>query len=456
MCEVFEVSRSGYYAWRSRQNKEAKDQWLIDLIAECQKQCKQTYGIRRVRRWIQRRTGKLVNTKAILRVMRKLNLLSVIRRCRPYTRYQQAVHKYPNLLDRNFDQAKPNQFWVTDITYIPIPGNMLYMCAVLDLCGKVVLAWKIGTNMSSSLVTDTIREALQQEKVTGGLALHSDQGSQYTSQAYFDLMQAYHVLPSMSSPGCPYDNAAMENFFGTLKAECFIVTAGLFSERSDTLTVLPLLEHFQEKTGELPNRLITDSGYESEENYTRLEEMGIEAYIKPVNYEISKTKKYQRDRYKAENMPYDEETDSFICPNGNTLTAIGTAHRKSKSGFLSEVTLYRCTECRNCPLKAECTKSKNGRTIQRSKVLQRQREQSRERITSELGIQLRVNRSIQSEGTFGVLKQDWGFRRFLRRGQKNVYTEILIYAFAFNIQKLYAKDTNQRHGVILHQLKNAS
>lgn len=220
MCEVFEVSRSGYYAWRSRQNKEAKDQWLIDLIVECQKQCKQTYGIRRVRRWIQRRTGKLVNTKAILRVMRKLNLLSVIRRCRPYTRYQQAVHKYPNLLDRNFDQANPNQFWVTDITYIPIPGNMLYMCAVLDLCGKVVLAWKIGTNMSSSLVTDTIREALQQEKVTGGLALHSDQGSQYTSQAYFDLTQAYHVLPSMSSPGCPYDNAAMENFFGTLKAEC--------------------------------------------------------------------------------------------------------------------------------------------------------------------------------------------------------------------------------------------
>lgn len=220
MCEVFEVSRSGYYAWRSRQKKEAKDQWLIDLVMECQKQSKQTYGIRRVRLWIQRKTGMLVNTKAILRVMRKLNLLSVIRRRRPYTRYQQAVHKYPNLLNRSFDQAKPNQFWVTDITYIPISGNMLYMCAVLDLCGKVVLAWKIGADMTSSLVTDTIREALQTEKVTGGLTLHSDQGSQYTSQAYFDLAQAYHVSPSMSSPGCPYDNAAMENFFGTLKTEC--------------------------------------------------------------------------------------------------------------------------------------------------------------------------------------------------------------------------------------------
>lgn len=87
------------------------------------------------------------------------------------------------------------------------------MCAVLDLCGKVVLAWKIGADITSSLVTDTIREALQTEKVTGGLALHSDQGSQYTSQAY-------HVSPSMSSAGCPYDNAAMENFFGTLKTEC--------------------------------------------------------------------------------------------------------------------------------------------------------------------------------------------------------------------------------------------
>ena len=104
-----------------------------------------------------------------------------------YTRYQQAVHKCPNLLDRNFDQVKPNQFWVTDITYIPIPGSMLYMYAVLDLCGKAVLAWKIGADIPSSLVTDTIREALKREKVTNGLSLHSDQGSYYTSQAYFDL-----------------------------------------------------------------------------------------------------------------------------------------------------------------------------------------------------------------------------------------------------------------------------
>ena len=112
MCEAFEVSRSGYYAWRKRQERGAKDQWLADLIVDCQKKCRQTYGIRRVRRWIQRQTGKGVNLKAILRLMRKLNLLSVVRRRRPYTRCQQAVHKYPNLLNRRFDHPNSGQYAV--------------------------------------------------------------------------------------------------------------------------------------------------------------------------------------------------------------------------------------------------------------------------------------------------------------------------------------------------------
>ena len=119
---------------------------------------------------------------------------------------------------------------------------MLYMCAVLDLCGKVVLNWKIGAEMSSSLVTDTIREALQQEKVTDGLALHSDQGSQYTSKAYFDLTQAYHVSPSMSSRGRPYDNAAMENFFGALKTECLY--RARFSSRAEVEQLVAEYIHF--------------------------------------------------------------------------------------------------------------------------------------------------------------------------------------------------------------------
>lgn len=220
MCRFFKVSRSGYYAWRNRQTKEPRDQWLVNMIEECQRRCKQTYGCRRVRRWILRQTGKNVNLKAILHIMRKYDLLSQIRRHRPYTHYKQAVHQYPNLLQRAFEQPLPNRFWVTDITYISTAKGMLYLCAVVDLCGKLVLAYRIGSDMTTSLVTDTIRDALQKEKVAAGLTLHSDQGSQYTSRAYFDLSQEYHFRPSMSSPGCPYDNAAMENFFGTLKTEC--------------------------------------------------------------------------------------------------------------------------------------------------------------------------------------------------------------------------------------------
>ena len=220
MCKVFGVSRSGYYDWRNRQDKPNKDQWLIDLITQAQKVSKQTYGHRRIQRWLLRKHKKHVNLKVILRVMRRYDLLSKIRRVRPYMQYQKALHKYPNLLDRQFEQVLPNLFWVTDITYIHTAKGMVYMCAVMDLCGKMVLAYRIGTDMTTSLVTDTIRDAKQKEMVTDGLALHSDQGSQYTSQAYFDLVQSYHIQPSMSSPGCPYDNSAMENFFGNLKTEC--------------------------------------------------------------------------------------------------------------------------------------------------------------------------------------------------------------------------------------------
>ncbi|MBQ3073568.1 MAG: IS3 family transposase [Ruminococcus sp.] len=96
------------------------------MITEIQSKSKQTYGCRRIRRWLKRKHKKNVNLKAILRIMRKYDLLSKVRRRRPYMRYQKALHKYPNLLNREFDQVLPNQFWVTDITYIPTAKGMVY------------------------------------------------------------------------------------------------------------------------------------------------------------------------------------------------------------------------------------------------------------------------------------------------------------------------------------------
>ena len=148
-----------------------------------------------MKRWLKTAKGKNVNLKAVLRIMRKYNLSAQIRRPRPYMRYQKALYKYPNILSRQFEQSKPNRFWVTDITYIPTSKGMVYMCAVVDLCGKMVLSYRIGTDMTATLVTDTIRAAKQKEKVTDGLALHSDQGSQYTSQAYFIIFSRQCPVP---------------------------------------------------------------------------------------------------------------------------------------------------------------------------------------------------------------------------------------------------------------------
>ena len=233
----------------------------------------------------------------------------------------------------------------------------------------------------------------------------------------------------------------------------FAVTAGLSSERSDMLTLMPLMKRMKEKLEQVFTRVIADAGYESEENYKGLKEMGVEAYIKPSNYEKGKTRAYRANRFRAENMPYDDASDSFTCPNGKQLTLSSKKHSKSKSGFISEVSVYRCLACADCPMRKLCTKSASGRTIQRSEAFWAYRAEAQARITTELGTQLRMNRSIQSEGIFGVLKQDWGFRRFLRRGSVNVFTEVLLYLFAFNVAKLHSKIQRQKDGVIIHQLK---
>ena len=220
MCKLFEVPRSSYYAWRKKQQSEDRDQDIADKIRKIWNDSKQTYGCYRIWKYFREKLNIQVNIKKIRRIMHKYGISSVIRRRKAYTYHKNTAYKYQNLLNRQFRQENPNTFWVTDITYIPTTKGFVYLCAVMDLCGRKVLSWRVGNDMTTSLVTDTVRDAVTKEKVTDGLALHSDQGSQYTSKEYFDLTQLYHITPSMSSPGCPYDNAAMENFFGTLKCEC--------------------------------------------------------------------------------------------------------------------------------------------------------------------------------------------------------------------------------------------
>ena len=218
MCRFFEVSRSGYYDYVNRMDIPAWDLPLAEKIRECQEKCGKTYGYRRVQIWLER-NGIHRNPKTVLRVMQKYGLLSAIRR-KKYRKYGEYLHRYPNLLNRDFSATKPNQKWVTDISYISTKQGFLYLSVIRDLYDNSIVAYKTGTEQNINLVLSTIRAAKKKEKVTAELQLHSDQGFQYTSQAYFKLTQSYGITPSMSRRGNPYDNALAENFFSILKTEC--------------------------------------------------------------------------------------------------------------------------------------------------------------------------------------------------------------------------------------------
>ena len=257
MCRFFGVSRSGYYDFVTRLGKPEPDAELAGMIEHCQRKTDKTYGYRRVWKWLKDR-GIALNPKTVLRIMRKYGLLSEIRRHRKWVNLGQQMHKYKNLLKRQFWADRPNAKWVTDISYIHTKEGVLYLSMIRDLYDNSIVAYKTASRQTVNLVLDTIRLAMKKEKkrVAAELQLHSDQGFQYTSQAYFKLTQSYGITPSMSSKGNPYDNAMAENFFSILKTECIYrhkpKTLKEANELIDRYIYFYNNERIQNKTGVAP------------------------------------------------------------------------------------------------------------------------------------------------------------------------------------------------------------
>ena len=209
--------------------------------------------------------------------------------------------------------------------------------------------------------------------------------------------------------------------------------------------------------------ITADAGYESEENYLFLEANNQIAFIKPANYEISKTRKYKNDIGKIENMEYDKISDFYTCKNNRKLTVSHIRHNKTKTGYVSEKTIYTYENCSDCPYKSDCIKDNNCKTPlgERTKVLQvaktfiKHRKEDLERIISDERVLYRMNRSIQAEGSFGDIKQDIQFRRYLSKGTANVLAESTLLAIARNINKLHNKIQNGKTGTHLFPLKSA-
>jgi len=196
----------------------------------------------------------------------------------------------------------------------------------------------------------------------------------------------------------------------------------LTTDCTDINTLIPFIK-------QLPmdriQRLVTDAGYESEENYTCFD--GLEhtdAYIKPANHDQKKRKKYHTDPERRENIAYDAEKDEYTCVQGKRLKLTEVKKQKTKTGFSTETSVYLCEDCQGCPCKEKCIRKgtskkpleERTKSIYVNKNFLRQREEMEHRITTEEGFLLRVNRSIQAEDSFAMSKKDIHFRRFLTRG----------------------------------------
>lgn len=217
MCKIFDVAYSGYYKWKKRQQEPDRDKQLMELIQERYEASNHSSGYRQITCQIRRMHGLVVNHKAVYRVMKKMGLQSVSRCKRAYARYSDSIYRYENVLNREFTVDRINRKWVTDITYIHTKQGFLYLSAIKDLYDGFIVAYRTGTAQTVNLVISTIQDAMKM--AADGLVLHSDQGFQYTSEAYFSLTKQYGIVPSMSRRGNCLDNACMENFFGMLKTE---------------------------------------------------------------------------------------------------------------------------------------------------------------------------------------------------------------------------------------------
>jgi hypothetical protein len=244
----------------------------------------------------------------------------------------------------------------------------------------------------------------------------------------------------------------------------YIIWLSLGPQPTDTTTLIPFLKGMKKHLKFKYEKITADAGYESEENYAYIEDNNQLAFIKPANYEISKTRKYKNDISRIENMEYNEAEDYYTCKNNRKLTVRNVIIRKSKTGYKSEKTIYTCEDCSNCEFKSSCIKGSNWKapledrvkSLETSKLFNRLRKDDLERILSKEGCELRMNRSIQVEGSFGELKQDMCFRRFLCRGKQNVLAESILLAMAHNVNKLHNKIQSGRTGTHLFPLKESA
>jgi putative transposase len=276
MCEVLDVSLSGYYTWRTRpaSQREMADTEYMEQIKQFFDDSLQTYGYERIWHDFQE-SGIPCGKHRVRRLMRQQGL--VVKQTKGYKRTTKANPDHqlaPNLLDGYFEARSPNTKWCADITYIPTQEGWLYLAVILDLFSRRIVGWAMDKRMKQQLVSTALLMALRQRQPQEPLIHHSDRGSQYTSKAFQDLLADNNITSSMSGSGNCYDNAPVESFFGTLKTE--LVNHAVYRTRQDAKT---------------------DIFFYIEGFYNRNRRHSSLAFLSPANFEAAVAQPISLDRY---------------------------------------------------------------------------------------------------------------------------------------------------------------
>ena len=319
--------------------------------------------------------------------------------------------------------------------------------------GIVFVSGKGSRKTAIQRAIETVEEWLDKlKRYTKDLYICGDRNSYSKTDhdATFMHMKEDHMRNGQLKPGYNVNVATSEEF---------IVGNYISSDRNDVHTLIPFMWELDRYH---IRNIVVDSGYESEENYCYFETLSLtKLYVKPSDHEQRKQRKYRTDISRRENMAYDPKTDIYTCAAGKPITYDYDKHSKTKTGLEITTSVYSCKDCAGCPLKEQCIRAgskkpleERNKVIYVSKRFAAQREAMEERINTEQGKLLRVNRSIQSEGVFAMVKEDMNFRRFLLRGHIKVTVEWTLLSLAYNILKLHNKLQKGRLGTGLVIPKN--
>ena len=272
-----------------------------------------------------------------------------------------------------------------------------------------------------------IRKYEQQEKILG----NRNSYSKTDPDATFMRMKEDHMLNGQLKPGYNLQ-ISTENQY--------IIGYTIHQTTNDTTTLQAHIESLNDNLGKMPDTLVADAGYGSEENYDYLENNDVEAFVKYQYFHKEQSKKWKDDPYRTDNLPYDEKDDSYTCPMGRKMDFIREKVRITDNGFRQVNRLYQAQNCNGCPVREACNKCKGNRRIEINPKLNHYKSIIRERLSSERGIKYRSQRPVDVEAVFGIIKGNKNYRKFLLRGLEKVEIEAGLLALAHNLSKIASRN----------------